>query len=134
MLHQQPSFKVYNASAGSGKTFNLVKAYLKIILTSSNIFAFQNILAVTFTNKAAAEMKERVLENLQAFAEGNQTDMSALILKETNLAPDILKTRSKVVLQTILQNYSAFAITTIDSFTHKIIKKFCLRFKFTIKF
>ena len=68
---QKPStFQVYNASAGSGKTFTLVKEYLKVLLSSEDIFTFQKVLAITFTNKAAAEMKERVLENLEEFANG----------------------------------------------------------------
>ena len=58
---QTSTFQVYNASAGSGKTFTLVKQYLKVLLTSSDLFMFQKVLAITFTNKAAGEMKERVL-------------------------------------------------------------------------
>ena len=53
-------FKIYNASAGTGKTFNLVKDYLVILLSSKNIHVYKNILAITFTNKAAEEMKLRI--------------------------------------------------------------------------
>ncbi|MGG6229942.1 UvrD-helicase domain-containing protein [Tenacibaculum sp. SDUM215027] len=122
---QQPSiFQVYNASAGSGKTFTLVKEYLKVLLQSEDIFRFQKILAITFTNKAAGEMKERVLDNLQAFAEGETNDLLEIILEETLLDRTVVKDRSKKILDEILRNYSAFSITTIDSFTHKIIKSF----------
>ena len=58
MLHTASTFHVYNASAGSGKTFTLVKEYLKILLTSEDIFSFQRVLAITFTNKAATEMMQ----------------------------------------------------------------------------
>ncbi|MCK4562756.1 MAG: UvrD-helicase domain-containing protein, partial [Flavobacteriaceae bacterium] len=67
-MQNQNSFQVYNASAGSGKTFTLVKEYLKILLQSDKPYLFQKILAITFTNKAAGEMKERILKNLQEFS------------------------------------------------------------------
>ena len=122
---QQPSiFQVYNASAGSGKTFTLVKEYLKVLLNSEDIFSFQKILAVTFTNKAAGEMKERVLSSLEDFAAGKENDLFNIIIKEIDADKPIIQQRSKKILEAILQNYAAFSITTIDSFTHKIIKSF----------
>nr|WP_299032441.1 UvrD-helicase domain-containing protein [uncultured Tenacibaculum sp.] len=124
MLQNPSNFQVYNASAGSGKTFTLVKEYLKILLQSEDIFRFQKILAITFTNKAAGEMKERVLQNLEVFSEGESNDLLEIILKETLLDRIVVKDRSKKILDEILRNYSAFSITTIDSFTHKIIKSF----------
>ncbi|MDV7186475.1 UvrD-helicase domain-containing protein [Lutibacter sp. TH_r2] len=123
-MQESPTFQVYNASAGSGKTFTLVKEYLKILLSSSNSFKFQQILAVTFTNKAAAEMKERVLKNLQSFSEEQETDMLGLITSECNLTNEVVFKRSKTILNAILQNYSAFNITTIDSFNYKLIRTF----------
>jgi ATP-dependent exoDNAse (exonuclease V) beta subunit len=122
---QQPStFEVYNASAGSGKTFTLVKEYLKVLLNSEDIFTFQKVLAITFTNKAAGEMKERVLSNLEDFADGKQNDLLKIIQQEITIDKATIQARSKKILEVILQNYSAFSITTIDSFTHKIIKSF----------
>ena len=128
------NFQVYNASAGSGKTFTLVKEYLKILVQSENIFHFQNVLAITFTNKAAAEMKERVLENLEAFSKGNETDMLPDILLETSLDRETIQLRSKKVFDVILQNYSAFSITTIDSFTYKIIRNFAFDLGLSLNF
>ena len=128
------TFQIYNASAGSGKTFTLVKEYLKVLLTSNDVFSFQKVLAVTFTNKAAGEMKERVLENLSVISEGNSNDLLEHILKETSLDKDIVKERSKKILDAILQNYAAFSITTIDSFTHKIIKNFAYDLGLTLNF
>lgn len=118
------NFSVYNASAGSGKTFTLVKEYLKILLTSESDYAFQNILAITFTNKAAAEMKERILDNLRSFSAEEKNDMFLVLSEEINSPPAKIHSRSKRVLENILQNYSAFNITTIDSFTHKLIRTF----------
>lgn len=118
------TFKIYNASAGSGKTFTLVKEYLKIILQTEDRYAFQHILAVTFTNKAAFEMKERVLTNLQEFSRGESSPMWEAILEELNVDSALIQLRSQQIIEAILQNYTAFGITTIDSFTHKIIKSF----------
>jgi len=127
-------FQVYNASAGSGKTFTLVKEYLKVLLQSSDVFYFQKVLAVTFTNKAAGEMKERVLKNLDTFSKGDANDVLELILQETALDLQTIQTRSVKILGAILQNYSAFSITTIDSFTHKIIKSFAYDLGLSLNF
>ena len=127
-VQNQTSFQVYNASAGSGKTFTLVKEYLKILLQNDNYYLFQKILAITFTNKAAGEMKERVLHSLfefskQDFSE-NSNEMFNMIIEETGLSHEIVQKRAVNILQSILQNYSAFNIKTIDSFTNKLIKSF----------
>lgn len=123
-MQQASTFTVYNASAGSGKTFTLVKEYLKILLQSEDLFMFQRILAITFTNKAAGEMKERVLKNLQEFGNEESNDLLTQILKETSLTKEHVQRKSKKIVEVILQNYAAFSITTIDSFTHKIVKSF----------
>ncbi|MFY9242990.1 MAG: UvrD-helicase domain-containing protein [Polaribacter sp.] len=132
---QQPStFEVYNASAGSGKTFTLVKEYLKVLLNADDIFTFQKILAITFTNKAAGEMKERVLSNLEDFADGIENDLFKKIINEIAVDKPTIKERSQKILDAILQNYSAFSITTIDSFTHKIIKSFAYDLGLSLNF
>lgn len=118
------SFNVFNASAGSGKTFTLVKEYLKIVLLSNNPFKFQQILAVTFTNKAANEMKMRIIENLHQFSIKKSNTLLQTIVTEINLNEEIIFGKSANILNAILQNYSAFNITTIDSFTFKIIRSF----------
>ncbi len=123
-MHGTTSFHVYNASAGSGKTFTLVKEYLKILLISDNPYKFQQILAVTFTNKAAGEMKERVIDNLHLFSKKKSNDMLLIICKETNLSEAIIFNRAKSILSALFHNYSAFNITTIDSFTHRLIRTF----------
>jgi len=128
------NFQVYNASAGSGKTFTLVKEYLKVVLNSDDRYKFQSILAITFTNKAAAEMKARILDNLQLFSEGDENDLLIKLLEETSLEKQTIKDRSSQILEAILRNYSAFGITTIDSFTHKIIKSFAFDLGLNINF
>lgn len=133
-MEQLSNFQVYNASAGSGKTFTLVKEYLKVVLKSDDRFVFQKILAITFTNKAASEMKERVVDNLQLFSEGEENDLFLKLQEETELDKSTIQKRSHLILEAILQNYSAFAITTIDSFTHKIIKSFAFDLGLNLNF
>ncbi|NIJ43724.1 ATP-dependent exoDNAse (exonuclease V) beta subunit [Wenyingzhuangia heitensis] len=118
-------FKVYNASAGSGKTFTLVKEYLKIVLTSGD-FEFQKILAITFTNKAAAEMKQRVLTTLKDASVAKENQIVEALKSETGLSDLEIQEKSKRVLKNILHNYASFNIITIDSFTHKLIRTFSL--------
>ena len=124
----QKPFVVYNASAGSGKTFTLVKEYLKCCLKSTQPNAYRHILAVTFTNKAAAEMKQRVLHTLSAFASemptGVEGSMMALIREETGMDAASIRQASIDLLEQILHDYSAFSISTIDKFTHRIIRTF----------
>ena len=135
MVLQTPSsFKIYNASAGSGKTFTLVKEYLKIILSTPDIFKFQEILALTFTNKAAQEMKERVLISLKDFSCGVFNDMALNLCREIPTNKDKLQYRASLVLNAILNNYSAFAITTIDSFTYKLIRNFAFDLGLNLNF
>ncbi|MEO8773180.1 MAG: UvrD-helicase domain-containing protein, partial [Gelidibacter sp.] len=107
----QPPFLIYNASAGSGKTFTLVKAYLKILFTSDQQHAFKNILALTFTNKAVAEMKARIVDMLIAFSDPdilkNPTPMFGMLSHELNIDALNLHQKSKHILNTIAHNYAA---------------------------
>ena len=128
------SFQVYNASAGSGKTFTLVKSYLKIILSTPNTYRFKQILAITFTNKAAQEMKARVLSNLKAISDGAFNDLALQLCEETSISKNQLQQRASLVLNEILNNYSAFSITTIDSFTYKLIKNFAFDLGLSLNF
>jgi ATP-dependent exoDNAse (exonuclease V) beta subunit len=133
-MKKSSSFQVYNASAGSGKTFTLVKEYIKVLLNSDDIFSFQKILAITFTNKAAGEMKERVLSSLEDFADGKENDLINVLIKEIRIDKNLIQERSKKILDAILKNYAAFSITTIDSFTHKIIKNFAYDLGLSLNF
>ena len=77
-------FKVYKSSAGSGKTFTLVKEFIKLCLANTQATYFSRILAITFTNKATAEMKERVLNQLEAFEKGNPDNVKCSNCSNTN--------------------------------------------------
>lgn len=137
-MRKPTTFQVYNASAGSGKTFTLVKEYLKIVLRTTDVKRFQHILAVTFTNKAAAEMKERVINNLRAFAKPDilfyKTKMFQQLEDELSIKDTTLQIRAKNILENIIRNYSAFNITTIDSFTHRLIRSFAFDLGLSLNF
>lgn len=132
------SFTVYKSSAGSGKTFTLVKEYLCMVLQKPS--SFRNILAITFTNKAANELKERVLTYLRELSNVDDKDstvkkfMLPLLIDETGLDSDTIKERAATTLSLILHNYSDFAIGTIDSFVHRIIKTFAYDLKLPLSF
>lgn len=121
------SFIVYKASAGSGKTFSLAKEYIKITLQNPD--DFRHILAITFTNKAANEMKSRIIEYLADFASDDpnapgKKSLMPIIIEETNLPESEVISRSSVVLKNILYKYADFSVMTIDSFFQKIIRSF----------
>ncbi|NDV14736.1 AAA family ATPase [Muricauda sp. TY007] len=122
------NFKIYSASAGSGKTYALAKAYLKLLLSNDASIKFRQILAITFTNKAVDEMKTRILDNLYAFGKDQvpekQKSLFRSLCDELNLTEEQLRQRSQLILKRILHNYSFFEISTIDKFNHKIIKTF----------
>lgn len=125
---QSPSFSIYDASAGSGKTYTLVKEYLKIILSSPKNDAYRNILAITFTNKAVHEMKSRIVGSLSEFAKeepsAKAVDLMEDLSRETGLSIIQIKIKSQSIIKHLIHNYAAFDISTIDKFTHKVIRAF----------
>ncbi len=127
-MTQQNSFKILNASAGSGKTYSLVKEYITVLLKSRDSTKFRKLLAITFTNKAVSEMKERVLDTLAALSDYKEGLAKPVMLDDliasTGLSLEIIVKKSANVLDEILHNYSAFDIVTIDTFTHRIIRTF----------
>ncbi len=124
----KPAFSIYDASAGSGKTYTLVKEYLKIILLSKKPDAYRNILAITFTNKAVHEMKSRIVESLSEFAKENPSNKALQLMQviqtETGLSLTSITDKAKSIIKNLIHNYAAFDISTIDKFTHKVIRAF----------
>ena len=131
---------IYKASAGSGKTHVLTGEYIseafasqapdKISTDSSEIFndtaAFSRILAVTFTNKAAGEMKERILRELENLSKNSQSVYVEDICKKyPQFTPQKVSLRAKQILSAVLHNYSDFNLKTIDSFVQRILRAFC---------
>lgn len=127
-MNATTAFTVYNAAAGAGKTYTLVKMYLITLLKGEFKDSYKNILAITFTNKAVAEMKTRILENLVAISTPDTPVKYQGLLQEltveTNIAEKELKQKASRMLKSILHNYAAFDIVTIDTFTHRIIRTF----------
>ncbi|HLV51498.1 MAG TPA: UvrD-helicase domain-containing protein, partial [Flavobacterium sp.] len=126
---EKQAFTIYNASAGAGKTHTLVKEYLKILLSYSNKDdAYRNVLAITFTNKAVNEMKSRIVSCIYAFTlndiPAKEYQLLEQIVQETNFTEAYIREKSKKILKNIIHNYAGFDISTIDKFTHKVIRSF----------
>lgn len=113
---------VYSASAGSGKTYTLALKYIAMAVATDRASDFTNILAVTFTNMATAEMKNRILEQLDNLARGG-TDKDFLenLIEETKISKDVLVRRAKGVLAAIMHDYDHFRVETIDSFFQTLL-------------
>jgi ATP-dependent exoDNAse (exonuclease V) beta subunit len=136
------NFIVYKSSAGSGKTYTLVSEYLQIILVDPE--KIRNILAITFTNAAAAEMKERIIATLGELAalaglkteERPKYSVNLLYdLKESTLLNDSEIIRNaRLALTLLLHNYGDFSVSTIDSFAHRVIRSFAFDLKLPVNF
>ena len=117
--------KILKASAGSGKTYTLAREYISLLLSSQDRYAYRHILAVTFTNKATAEMKSRILNELSALASDPQSspyfkDFVPGYCKDA----EELRSRSRRILTDILHDYSSFYVSTIDKFFQMTLKAF----------
>lgn len=123
MTMNEKPLTIYKASAGSGKTFTLACRYITLLVR--NPLAYRRTLAVTFTNKATAEMKERILSQLYGISHGLES--SAAYLKNIREATgskfddDTIRMRCGQALDLILQDYGNFRIETIDSFFQSIL-------------
>jgi ATP-dependent helicase/nuclease subunit A len=125
MQQQMPAkpFLIYRSSAGSGKTRSLSKEYLKLALSFRSDY-FKHILAVTFTNKATQEMKDRILKYLFDFSKGIPNELAEELKTELGLDARTFQDQSEQTLSLILHNYGQFSISTIDAFFQRIIRSF----------
>lgn len=122
-------FKVLHSSAGAGKTHALVKHYLLLSLHGPDPSAYSHILALTFTKKAAAEMRERVLTYLEALASGGpldgaKADVRDSVMTEAGITAEELHRRAKAMLTHMLHHWSQVAVSTLDSFTRRVVMPF----------
>jgi len=136
---EKKAFTIYNASAGAGKTHTLVKEYLKILLSySGKDDAYRHVLAITFTNKAVNEMKSRIVDCIHAFSlkeiPEKQRTLLEQIIEETGLSEAFIREKSKRILKNIIHNYAGFDISTIDKFTHKVIRSFAFDLNLPLHF
>ena len=121
-------FKVYQASAGAGKTFTLIKEYLKLCLADkSAVSNYRNILAITFTNAAANEMKEKIVKALCEIIDSTAVDpdsMEAKLILELDINDSELKRNAQSLMTCIMHDYSSFCVSTIDAFVQKLSRSF----------
>ena len=122
----QTNFHIINASAGSGKTHSLVLAYLQMLLRDPTAKSFRHQLALTFTNKAVNEMKERILATLRSLSKpsSKQTHMSVSLCKSLNIDEQELAFRADQMLRNMLLEYGSFDVITLDKFTHRLVRTF----------
>lgn len=119
--------KIVKASAGSGKTFSLTVHYLTLLLSKES--SYREILAVTFTNKATAEMKGRIMTVLHGLAIADpkkeiEQYRKQLLAQNANWNPQLIQEKANRIYRRILHDYSHFSVSTIDGFSQKVIRSF----------
>ncbi|MDR0384736.1 MAG: UvrD-helicase domain-containing protein [Prevotellaceae bacterium] len=124
-LAKHHGLTVYEASAGSGKTYTLTLEYLRQALSDGhNAGRFRTVLAVTFTNKATDEMKTRIINTLNSLVSDCDSAIAASLCSELGIDKRTLRLRAAKVRRTILHDYSSFSVFTIDKFFQKVIHAF----------
>ena len=122
--------KILNASAGSGKTYQLAYKYVLDVLKCDNGHGafdpggYRRIVAVTFTNKATEEMKSRILRRIHELASGEKSEYLGNLMRDTGLQEEELRRRASRVRSAILHDYSRFTILTNDTFFQRILRAF----------
>ncbi|MBU1122041.1 MAG: UvrD-helicase domain-containing protein [Candidatus Omnitrophota bacterium] len=117
---------IVEASAGSGKTYALAKRYVALLINSSvniNENYLKNILAITFTNKATVEMKERILDFLKRIAleEFNNKAQEQDILSVLTVDKKTAGAKASFIMDELIKNYNFFQVKTIDSFINSLL-------------
>ena len=121
----KPNLTVYKSSAGSGKTFTLSVNYIAICLSNKSKDYFKKILAITFTNKAANEMKDRILSYLKNISEKSIDQYILDELKnKTGLDEEEIFKKASIIHSKMIHNYSDLSIMTIDKFNYQIVRSF----------
>lgn len=121
--------QILSASAGSGKTYRLVLTYLELLFVSEKAEPFSHIVAMTFTNKAALEMKTRIIAALEIMSFPQQFDKSErkyedILCAKLEISPATLEKKAKTILLKILHRYEDFKVLTIDKFNLRLIRSF----------
>lgn len=118
---------ILNASAGSGKTYSLVKKYIRLLLTADDSTRkYAEIIAMTFTNKAALEMKTRIISALDQLSNPEQDNHKYInqIAGDFNLPAAEIQLKSKRILSQLIHNYEDYNVLTIDKFNLRLIRSF----------
>ncbi|MBF0594784.1 MAG: UvrD-helicase domain-containing protein [Candidatus Omnitrophica bacterium] len=120
-----PEVFVCEASAGSGKTYALAERYVRLILYLSRNAQrppVYSILAITFTNKAAVEMKERIIRFLKELALGVMNhEEEARMIDGLELEPLEVRVLARRIIDEILRGYNYFQVQTIDRFINTLL-------------
>lgn len=116
--------RIMKASAGSGKTFQLAKTYIRLLLASGDPYAYRHILAVTFTNKSTDDMKSRILKELHILAQKPRASAYYKDFTGEFGSEERIRELSGKLLTNMLHDYSAFAVSTIDRFFQRTLKAF----------
>ena len=122
-METRRNLEIFRASAGSGKTFILAVKYIILLIKQPD--AYKHIVAVTFTNKATGEMKERILSQLYGIAydlPSSGSYMEKMLEAFPTLTREKISNRAKVALNLILHDYGHFRIQTIDSFFQSVLR------------
>lgn len=114
---------VYKASAGSGKTFRLAVEYIKLMIKNPES-AHKGILAVTFTNKATEEMKERIMSHLYGIWKGldDSKDYVNRVTEELNMSREEVGKRAGIALSHLIHDFDRFRVETIDKFFQRVLR------------
>ena len=129
-----PHVAVLRASAGSGKTHNLTRRYVQFLLSAKvPRSSLRNILAMTFSNNAAREMRERTLSWLKKLHFGDSEKVRDL-MEILSLDPEGIKDKTGLLIDDILDNYSDFQVRTIDSFMTTVFKASAIDFGYNPDF
>lgn len=127
-MNQNKNFQVFQASAGSGKTYTIVKEYLKLCLGSEGrTDNFRHILAITFTNASANDMKAKIVRQLREIIENESYDTNSMatgLMEELSLSETQLRRNAQLLLTRIIHDYSSFCVSTIDAFVQKLSRTF----------
>ncbi|MDD5668703.1 MAG: UvrD-helicase domain-containing protein [Candidatus Omnitrophica bacterium] len=137
----EESFEIFlvEASAGSGKTYTLARRYLKLLIASeipAGEFLLKSILAITFTNKAAFEMKARILDFLKKLAldafesKKEKNDL----LEYLNVTEEKARERASMIMESVIHHYNYFQVQTIDSFINAILSGCAFKLELSASF
>ena len=119
------SLKIYTASAGSGKTHALTREFLRLMLSTGDPRYFTTIQAVTFTKKATAEMKGRIVAELSTLARTPEESLfTDDLCRELGISEAKLQERANATLHALLLEYTSFRVRTIDSFFQEVVRSF----------
>ncbi|MFH1094056.1 MAG: UvrD-helicase domain-containing protein [Candidatus Omnitrophota bacterium] len=134
-----PEVKIVEASAGSGKTYELAKRYIQLLINSNlrpDEIPLRNILAITFTHKATREMRERILEQLKKFALNafSSPQEKQDLLNAVGLREEVARKKAFAIIDHIIFHYNFFQVKNIDSFINVILSGCASRLKLSANF